>query len=129
MIFAACFSVFDFTVNSFSTFAAPGDFHRFRFDRGFLFVAGHGSFARYGSAARDHLHVVGVHRKIFVVDNRFTDLSRQVAIALIFRLLVGRRRASILLVGLTVIGRLSKDHGAGNQYAQPAQQGRVSNPP
>jgi len=46
-----------------------------------------------------------------------TDLSRQVAIALIFPACCSARRgASVLLIGLTVIGRLSKDRGARNQH-------------
>jgi hypothetical protein len=51
------------------------------------------------------------------------------AITLSFRLLVGRRGASIPLVGLTVIGRLRKSRGARNQCNQTAKQYRVSNPP
>jgi hypothetical protein len=128
LIFAAYFSVFDFTVSSFFTFAAPAIPTALDSIAVFSSLLGTGPLS-VTVQPRDHLHVVGIHRKIFVVDNRFTDLSRQVTIAPTFRLLVGRRGASILLVGLTVIGRLSKDHGAGNQYTQPAKQYRVSNPP
>src|SRR6185312_10899883 len=72
-----------------------------------LFLGPHGAFQCHPTVLRDHLHVVRVGGQAFVVHQRAADPARDLAIARVLLLLIGRGLAgtAIPLVHFRVVGR------------------------